>query len=222
MSDQFDPLAIAAKLGIMYVPFLFSLCFHEYAHGWMARRKGDNTALMLGRLTMNPMAHVDMMGTVLLPILAILFSWPFFGWAKPVPVNARNFKHPKKDMFWVAAAGPLANILLAFIACFLLVLADSKILEAGASKALIQFGQTFIILNLFLAFFNLIPLHPLDGGKILARFLPPRVDMQLEANQHVTSWILVALFLFGALNYLAGPVYWTADLMLRLAEKIIT
>ncbi|MBC7372008.1 MAG: site-2 protease family protein, partial [Bdellovibrionaceae bacterium] len=101
-----DMMEIGAKIGVYYIPFLFALCFHEYAHGFVAKMLGDNTAEMLGRLTLHPVVHMDMLGTVALPLMAIVFNSPiFFGWAKPVPVNARNLKNPKKDMFWVALAG---------------------------------------------------------------------------------------------------------------------
>jgi Zn-dependent protease len=107
---------IGHKLALFYVPFLFALCFHEFAHGWIAKTRGDNTAELMGRLTLNPMAHADMIGTFALPIMAIVFSVPiFFGWAKPVPVNIRNLKNPRVDMFWIALAGPASNILLAVL-----------------------------------------------------------------------------------------------------------
>src|SRR3954471_24971700 len=102
MSDD-----IPQKLVIYFGPFLFALCFHEFSHGWVARRKGDRTAEMMGRLTMNPLAHVDMFGTLLLPIMSILTGFPSIGWAKPVPVDARNLKNPRQDMFWIALAGPM-------------------------------------------------------------------------------------------------------------------
>src|SRR5580658_5489953 len=98
-----------------FIPFLFALCVHEYAHGFVANKLGDPTAKMMGRLTLNPMAHADPIGTVVLPVMAILFGAPFFGWAKPVPVNSRNLKHEKRDMCWIAAAGPGSNVIMAFI-----------------------------------------------------------------------------------------------------------
>ena len=109
-------LIATAFLAVKYfIPFLFALCFHEYAHGWVAKLRGDRTAEIMGRLTLNPLAHADMIGTVILPLVSIVSGIPFFGWAKPVPVDARNLKNPKVDMFWIAAAGPLSNLLLALI-----------------------------------------------------------------------------------------------------------
>ena len=172
MNDM-NLIEILAKLGIFFVPFLFALCFHEFAHGLVAKWRGDNTAQMMGRLTMNPMAHADPIGTWMLPILAIVFSSPFFfGWARPVPVNERNLKRPRQDMFWVALAGPASNFLLAFVAMFALAFVYAHFKGGADGSAYVRLLETFLTVNLFLALFNLIPIHPLDGGKVLAPFLP--------------------------------------------------
>jgi Zn-dependent protease len=204
---------MVSRVLMFYVPFLFALCFHEFAHGWVARRKGDRTAEVMGRLTMNPMAHIDIVGTVVLPIMALAFQLPFFGWAKPVPVNERNLKKPKADMFWVALAGPLSNILLAFIATLALVFLDRVSPGVNLRQGAIELLKTFLLTNLFLAVFNLIPLHPLDGGKVLARFLPDRLNASIEANQQMTMMILIGLMISGAFHYLAIPVYMLADVL---------
>ncbi|MEN0058871.1 MAG: site-2 protease family protein [Bdellovibrio sp.] len=205
-----DLIEIGAKVGIYFIPFLFALCFHEYAHGWVARRRGDNTAEMMGRLTMNPIAHMDLIGTVILPLVSIVLATPiFFGWAKPVPVNTRNLKNPRVDMFWIALAGPLSNILLAFIGSVLIAMVAKYFIAATYASGFIEILKTFIITNLFLAFFNLLPLHPLDGGKVLARFLPANLNYKLEQHEHITSMILMALVLTGALRILAIPVFWS-------------
>ena len=195
------------KVIAFFIPFLFSLCFHEYAHGWMAKRFGDNTAEVMGRLTLNPMAHVDWLGTVMLPIASIVTGLPLFGWAKPVPVNARNFDKPRQQMFWVALAGPLSNILLFILGLVAVYIIDrqSYFQPTALMKDMIL---TFLGLNLFLAFFNLLPIHPLDGGKVIARFLPPRLELWLEERQEFAQIILLLLVIFGILKILSYPVLW--------------
>ncbi len=211
-------IEIGAKIGVYFIPFLFALCFHEYAHGWVARRRGDNTAEVMGRLTMNPLAHMDLIGTLILPLVSIVLATPiFFGWAKPVPVNTRNLKNPRVDMFWIALAGPVSNILLAIIGAFLIALVAKYFMAANYASGLIEILKTFIVTNLFLAVFNILPLHPLDGGKVLARFLPAQINYKLEQNEHITSMILMALVLTGVLRVLAVPVIWSYNQLVTLA-----
>ncbi len=209
------------RVGLIFVPFLFALCFHEYAHGWVARKLGDNTAQIMGRLSMNPLVHLDILGTVILPLAAIFTNIPFFGWAKPVPVNERNFKHPRKDMFWVAAAGPASNMLLAFIAAIGFACAVRFIADPKQQRFVLEFMNVFLQINLSLAFFNLLPVHPLDGGKVLARFLPNHINDQLEANQHVTSMLLLVVFIGGGLRILGPPIYWMHNQMLAMAHMLV-
>ena len=205
-----------------FVPFLFALCFHEYAHGWMARRKGDRTAELMGRLTLNPMAHADPIGTIALPLMSIFFNFPFFGWAKPVPVNERNLKNPVKDMFWIALAGPMSNVILAAIGAVAMVVMDRFGLQSGTLGSFADMLKIFMIINLFLAVFNMIPLYPLDGSKVLARFLPYKVNHALEGAQHMTGWILIALMMTGAFRLLAIPVYLIAEQLLTIAHGLVS
>ncbi len=189
---------------IFYIPLLFALSFHEYSHAFVSKKKGDVTAEMQGRLTLNPIAHMDLLGTVILPLVAIATHLPVFGWAKPVPVRESVLKHPKQDMFWIALAGPLSNVLLAVIGSFITML---LYLLSFHDEIVLKWCQIFIYINLLLAFFNLLPLHPLDGGKIIARFLPFRWNEWLERTQMYSSWILIALFVMGGFQLISGPAF---------------
>jgi Zn-dependent protease len=223
--SSFNLIETAFRVMKFFVPFLFALCFHEYAHGWVARLRGDRTAEMMGRLTLNPMAHADLLGTVILPIMAILTHIPFFGWAKPVPVNERNLKNPRTDMFWVASAGPLSNLLLAFVAAIATGLfakfdAHALMTEDAGAHQILEVLQTFIMLNVYLAVFNLIPLHPLDGGKVIARFLPHEWNRKLEEMQQYTSLFLMMLFITGAISIISGPANFIARIFWGIAQGV--
>lgn len=202
---------------LLFVAFLFSICFHEFAHAWMAARKGDQTARLMGRLTLNPVAHADLIGTIVLPLMG-LFGMAVFGWAKPVPVNPRNLKKPRSDMFWIAAAGPGSNLLLALAGSFGVALSYALQLQV---PGVFKFLEGFIVINLLLCFFNLIPLHPLDGGKIIARFLPENVNQKLEEMQLYSGILLLVLFITGSLQFLMYPVQFTYVFMKGLAEGFI-
>ena len=202
------------KFFLFYLPLLFSLCVHEFAHGWTAKKLGDLTAFYRGRLTLNPIAHIDYLGTLILPLIFLFTNSPiFFGWAKPVPVDPGAFKNPKKDMFWVAFAGPLSNFFLAVLGAFVLaVFYTLNFLNVlPASQALVSMMEMLIYVNMLLGAFNLIPLHPLDGGKVMARFLPVKWNFFLESNQNYSYIFLIALIFLGGFHYLAKtyPVFFS-------------
>ncbi|OFZ11421.1 MAG: hypothetical protein A2Z20_04875 [Bdellovibrionales bacterium RBG_16_40_8] len=222
-------IEVLAKLGIQYVPFLFALCFHEFAHAFVAKKKGDNTAELMGRLTMNPFSHADLIGTFVLPVAGILAgiggmnggSGFIFGWAKPVPVNGRALKRPKQDMFWIALAGPLSNLILGFVATFLFVLMRTFTIEASLANTLQTLLGNFIIINVLLAVFNLIPLHPLDGGKVIARFIPDSWSRTLENNQASLQIGLIIFFVAGGFSVLHGPMIFFIGLFEQIAISLV-
>lgn len=193
-----------------------AIVLHEFSHGYIAFRLGDPTAKMQGRLTLNPLAHIDPIGTILVPIVLVILRSPFlFGWAKPVPVNPNYFRNPYKGMFYVAIAGPLMNIALALgasaIGRLAILITPLSLLYGRGFSA--YFVQTifyllgfFVIINIILAVFNLLPVPPLDGSRVLTYFLPPegkRVMMQLERYGFL---IVLALLYLGALRGLIGLI----------------
>ena len=209
---------VIQRLVVFFGPFLFALCFHEYAHGLVAKWRGDNTAERLGRLTLNPFAHADVIGTFVFPIMSIVLNLPIsFGWAKPVPVDSRNLKNVRTDMFWIALAGPMSNVLLAVISAVCLHLIVRFDMFVGFQTGVFEFIKTFMTLNLFLAFFNIIPIHPLDGGKVLARFLPASINYKLEQNEGIMSMILMVLLFSGAIRFLSYPVIMAYNFLIQMA-----
>lgn len=215
-----NPIEILATLLMGMVPFLLALTCHEYAHGLVAKWFGDRTAEISGRLTLNPVSHIDPIGTLAMPIIGILTQFPVIGWAKPVPVDERNLKHPVKDMFWIALAGPGSNVLMAIVAAFLAVPIHSSGLMGDYSDTVTRVLMTFMQINLFLAVFNMIPFHPLDGGKVVARFLPYEVNRMLEDYQMQINMILLVLFMVGGFAFLKYPVQWMTNLLIHAAGLV--
>jgi Zn-dependent protease len=220
---------IIRQLLLFIPPFIFSLCLHEYAHAWVANRLGDSTARYLGRLTLDPIAHMSVFGTLVFPALSILSgSSIFFGWANPVPVDQRNFRNPRRDMALVAAAGPLMNIFLAFFCVFMLAILvkDDRFTNfilsqfpgaKGILSSAIEMLVISISLNLFLAFFNLLPLPPLDGSRIVQGLVNPRMADKIDGMTMQAQVILLILIFSGVLRILAIPVQWVLKWMLTLA-----
>ena len=194
------------KLSIMLVPALMAITCHEVSHGYIADKFGDNTARSLGRLTLNPIKHLDIIGTLMIFIVGI-------GWAKPVPVNYNNLRHPKRDMMWVAAAGPVTNFALAFfsaLAMRLLVSASSGIPDASPLAAFIDPTTMMlafsVYINLMLGIFNLIPVPPLDGGRVAVGLLPHSLSMTLSRVEPFGMIIIIALVFFtDVFSYVIAP-----------------
>jgi Zn-dependent protease len=196
--QNIDLLSVAIGFGVL----LISLTIHEAAHAWTADRLGDRTARMLGRVSLNPLVHIDMIGTVLLPLIAAISHLPLIGWAKPVPVNTRNLGHPRRDFMLVAAAGPISNLLQAIVAAILL-----RILMAGGAVSAMPFDLLYLAIqiNLLLAFFNLIPVPPLDGGNVLMGLLPPRVAAGYYQLRQYGFLLLYAMMLTGIASAIVVP-----------------
>ncbi len=197
-----DELTLVQRIVIWVLLVVFAITVHEVAHGWVARKYGDNTAYMLGRLTLNPIKHIDLFGTIILPGLLLVSGTGFiFGWAKPVPVDPRNFKRPLKDMAVVALAGPVSNLLMAV--AWALIARLGVIIGAGfesISHPLIYSGVAGISINLVLAMINLLPIPPLDGSRILTGVLPNYWAWQYNRLERFGFIILLALLYFKLLN----------------------
>jgi Zn-dependent protease len=196
------------SLFLSMLVLVFSLTVHEAAHAWTADKLGDPTARMLGRVSLNPMVHFDPIGTILLPLIAAISGAPLLGWAKPVPVRTRGLKNLRRDFLLIAAAGPASNLLLAVGGALVwhimrgMVGVDGSINPNGPVVFLLD---RFIIMNLLLAVFNMIPVPPLDGGNVLASLLPPALSYRFEQVRPYGVFVLYALLLTGALAYIIRP-----------------
>ncbi len=195
---------------ISFAVLLFSLTVHESAHAWIADRLGDPTARLLGRVSLNPLVHADPIGTVLFPLVALITHAPIIGWAKPVPVNTRALRHPRRDYILVAAAGPASNLVLAFAAATVLATLTISPQISGETNVSVPVARIFsllIRLNVLLAVFNMIPIPPLDGGNVLAGLLPPSLGASFNRLRPYGFLLLYALILTGGFNAIVWPPY---------------
>lgn len=212
-------LSLIQQITVWILPVLFAITLHEVAHGWMASKLGDQTARMLGRLTLNPFKHIDPVGTVLVPAGLLIFTGFVFGWAKAVPVDTRNLKNPQKDMAWVALAGPAANLLMALIWA---IIAKVGLFLEPTNPAVGQFlmhsGLAGITINLILMLLNLLPIPPLDGSRVAAAFMPKKMAWQFGRMDKYGFFILLALMLTGLLQpILMDPYEATRLVFLKIA-----
>jgi len=202
-----NEFTLLQKISVWVVPAIFAITVHEVAHGWVASRFGDLTARMMGRLTLNPLKHIDPVGTLLIPAITMLMAGFIFGYAKPVPVSYRNLNNPKRDMALVALAGPGSNLLMAlFWALWIrlvVVFGDSF---PNASLFLISIGIAGIFVNTILMVINMIPIPPLDGGRVLVELLPAKYSDLLARLEPFGFMILILLLFLGILGKLVGPL----------------
>jgi Zn-dependent protease len=195
---------------IGFAVLVASLSVHEAAHAWTADKLGDPTARMLGRVSLNPARHVDPIGTVVFPLIALLTRLPLIGWARPVPVNTRNFRNPRRDYVFVAAAGPISNLLLAAVGAVVWQFISAGLSERELAEALVGPVPLFVLLlievNVLLAIFNMIPVPPLDGGNVLGGLLPYRLSVEFDRLRPYGILILYALMFTGVLARIIEPV----------------
>jgi len=201
MEDTIRDIAIWA------VPVLLGVILHEIAHGWVANKLGDDTAARMGRLTLNPISHIDLFGTILLPAILIIGRAPFvFGYAKPVPVNYHNLRNPKRDMIWVALAGPMTNIVLALASLYLARFANSGADLTTALTPLFLMAHSSVNINVMLAAFNLFPVPPLDGGRVLVGLLPNPYSMAVARIEPFGFLIIIVLLMTHTLDVILEPM----------------
>ncbi|KVW98048.1 site-2 protease family protein [Thiobacillus denitrificans] len=206
-----EELTLIGKIAIFALPVIFAITLHEAAHGYVARYFGDMTAAAQGRITLNPLKHIDPIGTVLVPLAILLTSkllgggMILFGWAKPVPVNFGNLRRPKQDMLWVAAAGPGMNFVMAVFWALMIQLGHA-LGSSFASEPLMLMGAAGVFINVILMALNLIPLPPLDGGRIAVSLLPARLAMQFSRLEPYGLFILLGLLFTGVLGIILWPL----------------
>ena len=214
--------AVIIKYILIAIPILFAITLHEVAHGWVAKQNGDNTAASLGRLSINPIKHIDPVGTVIVPILLLYFFGAPFGWAKPVPVNWNKLNKPKRDMALVALAGPAANLIMMIVWAIILKLADSMSAEWwNLSQSIIYIANIGILINAVIMILNLIPIPPLDGSRVVSSLIPDRWAAAYSRIEPYGIVIVLVLMLTGVLGkFLLPTVYLISDLVISLLALI--
>lgn len=217
-----DFAEIIQKLSVMAIPMILAITVHEAAHGWVADKLGDSTARSQGRVTFNPLPHIDLLGTVIVPIGMLLTTGLIFGWAKPVPVNIMNLGHPKRDMVWVALAGPASNLLMAFAWATLLVVSHQFIRDAHwMTLYLFEVSLVGVFFNLLLMALNLMPIPPLDGGRVMVGVLPMKLARIYARLEPFGLFIVILLLATGILWAVIQPIMIGAVHLLPGSELVL-
>jgi Zn-dependent protease len=203
----FDELTLIQKIAVWAIPVIFAITLHEVAHGWVASKLGDQTARMLGRLTLNPIKHIDPIGTIVVPVALLVMGGFVFGWAKAVPIDTRNFKNPSRDMAWVAVAGPTANLIMAI--AWAVIAKIGLMLQVSTPEVgqfMVYTGIAGVSINLILLVLNLLPIPPLDGSRVVSAFLSKKLAWQYNRLESFGFIIIVGLMIMGMLGpLLIGP-----------------
>lgn len=199
---------ILEKIAVWAIPILFAITVHEAAHGWVASKLGDKTALLMGRVTLNPIPHIDLVGTVIVPIICLILSPFIFGWAKPVSIDYRNLHSPKRDMAFVAIAGPLSNLIMALFWGAIMKLGFYLIShDILNNNLLLLMGEAGVIINLVLGLLNLIPIPPLDGSRVISSVLPYKIRIFYNKIEPLGFLLLLILIVSGVLGYILMPLF---------------
>ena len=208
-NSSMDDFTIVQKIIIWAIPVIFAITAHEVAHGWVAMKLGDRTAQMMGRLTLNPIKHIDPVGTILIPAVLLVMGGFIFGWAKPVPVIFSNLRNPKKDMLWVALAGPAANLLMAIF--WTIIFSKQHFFPQNAQNFLSVMSLAGIQINIVLMVLNLLPIPPLDGGRVAVSLLPYPLSNKLAGLERYGFFIILFMLISGILGAILSPLISTSQ-----------
>lgn len=218
---------IITALALSAPGFLIAIVIHEWAHGYVAWKFGDDTAYRSGRVTLNPAAHYDLMGTIIFPLLGVLIGFAAVGWARPVPINASKMKPIRQGIFWVSFAGPLSNFVIGFVSAFLFALLSTRFLDWSYTPVLAKMLSYSVMINFFIGAFNLLPLPPLDGARMVSSFLSYEAARRYEEFGQITPYIFLGLMILSfagihILSYILFPAQWLVQLSMMFFVQVLS